>query len=90
MPIRLSWYEKMLMYDPIVIEDLTDFLVEKGVTVPVSADSVKEKTTSKAKAKDAEPMFRTLEPWMVQRWCEDHSICCLWRASLVGGTRARY
>ncbi|KAL8871590.1 MAG: hypothetical protein Q9174_002614 [Haloplaca sp. 1 TL-2023] len=29
---NLSWYEKILLYDPIIIEDLTDWLNEKGLS----------------------------------------------------------
>ncbi|KAL8838394.1 MAG: hypothetical protein Q9170_002154 [Blastenia crenularia] len=31
-PKNLTWYEKMLLYDPIVLEDLTDWLNEEGLS----------------------------------------------------------
>ncbi|KAG8624121.1 hypothetical protein KVT40_009097 [Elsinoe batatas] len=123
-PTRPSWHEKILMYDPIVLEDLTAWLVGEGVkpdgtTVPAAAprDSrvVLEDATAgaedseaqavsgkkakagkgkgKGKSKAQEERERKkdeLQPWMVQKWCESHSICCLWKEGLRGGVRQRY
>jgi len=61
-----SWWEKMLMYDPIVIEDLTEWLKEQGVGVPKYKGGEREKEGE-------------LKGWMVQRWCDEKSICCQWR-----------
>jgi len=61
-----SWWEKMLMYDPIVIEDFTEWLKEQGVGVPKYKGDEREK--------DGE-----LKGWMVQRWCDEKSVCCQWR-----------
>lgn len=69
---RPNWFEKMLLYDPIVIEDLTAWVNEQSVTVAW---------------KNGE---QELEPWMVQKWCEDNSVCCLWKSGLRGGVRASY
>ncbi|KAF4556047.1 Slx4 endonuclease-like protein [Elsinoe fawcettii] len=120
-PAHPSWHEKMLMYDPIVLEDLTAWLVGQGVkpdgtVVPVPAPrdpsvviednaagaednveqtekSKKSKSKGKAKAKVAEEKQKKkdeLQPWMVQKWCESNSICCLWKEGLRGGVRQRY
>ncbi|TKX23386.1 Slx4 endonuclease-like protein [Elsinoe australis] len=126
---RPSWHEKMLMYDPVVLEDLTAWLVGQGVKpdgtvveesmrdsrvvlegeVP-GADGdkgaeeekasgrggkAKGKDKGKGKAKAADKAVEErkkgeLQPWMVQKWCETHSICCLWKAGLRGGVRQRY
>jgi hypothetical protein len=67
-----SWYDKMLMFDPIVIEDLAGWLNEQGIRIEV-------------KEKEVEVM-----PWMVQRWCEENSVCCLWREGLRGGVKTKY
>jgi Slx4 endonuclease len=53
-----TWYEKMLMYEPIVLEDFTAWLNESGLVV-----GEKE----------------LLLPWMAQKWCEEQSVCCLWK-----------
>jgi hypothetical protein len=71
-----SWWEKMLMYDPIVIEDLTAWLEEQGVRVP----GCSEGDSGGGKVKG----------WMVQKWCEDKSVCCLWREGLRGGVKYQY
>ncbi|GAM86373.1 hypothetical protein ANO11243_043870 [Dothideomycetidae sp. 11243] len=108
-----SWYEKMLLYDPVVLEDLTAWLVAQGVrpdgtvqALPVPTVVIEEgeeesatgekrkgKTKGKGKAKDKEKVLDkslVLQPWVVQRWCEANSVCCLWKAGLRGGVRARY
>ncbi|KAF2221675.1 hypothetical protein BDZ85DRAFT_264205 [Elsinoe ampelina] len=123
-PTRPSWHEKILMYDPIVLEDLTAWLVGEGVkpdgtTVPAPAprdsrialedatagvEDTAEQATSGKKAKagkgkgkgkskaqeERERKKDELQPWMVQKWCESHSICCLWKEGLRGGVRQRY
>lgn len=109
---RPSWLEKMLLYDPIVLEDLTAWLVAQGVqpdgsighatTVDPEKDAeaaategTKGKGKTKRKKKDETQVEggadkAALQPWVVQRWCEANSICCLWKAGLRGGVRARY
>ncbi|KAF2157391.1 hypothetical protein K461DRAFT_317493 [Myriangium duriaei CBS 260.36] len=121
-PTKPSWREKMLLYDPIVLEDFTAWLVEQGIRgngmgqlevgagdgelqeemeVDVEEEEKKKskgkakgKGKAKAKAKEKEKAKEqdpgALQPWAVQRWCEANSICCLWKAGLRGGVRARY
>ena len=49
---RPTWYEKMLMYDPIVLEDLTTFLNEQGLRMEVEKPKIAGKSKkSKAKSK---------------------------------------
>lgn len=67
---NLTWYEKMLMYDPIVLEDLTVWLNAEGLGRVGEDDEV--------------------SPGLVKEWCEERSICCLWRENLRGGARGRW
>jgi len=91
-----TWHEKILLYDPIVLEDLTAWLNSQGVRLEVSVPRpVKGKGKKKAgEVDDAEGVMdlvqEELQPWMVQKWCEEHSICCLWKEGLRGGVRQRY
>lgn len=91
-----SWYEKILLYDPIVLEDLTAWLNAQGLRFEMERLKPKTKTKGRKK-KDAPPevdeweaVEYELKPWMVQKWCEENSVCCLWREGLRGGVKARY
>jgi hypothetical protein len=66
-PSNRNWYEKMLMYDPIVIEELCSWLNEQGLVVPAPGKAGERGET------------KQLSGWMVRNWCEEHSICCVWR-----------
>jgi hypothetical protein len=97
-PGRLSWWEKILLYDPIVIEDLTAWLNEQDLRVGVKRLKPKPKKRGRKK-KDAvleeeevewEVQQEPVQAWMVQKWCEEKSICCLWKEGLRGGVRTRY
>ncbi|CAD0098408.1 unnamed protein product [Aureobasidium mustum] len=73
-----TWHEKMLLYDPIVLEDLTLWLNGQGVRIEISVPKVvKGKGKKKADAAEAveeatELVQEELQPWMVQKWCEEH------------------
>ncbi|MCJ1437408.1 5'-flap endonuclease [Xylographa pallens] len=69
-PKNLTWYEKILLYDPIVLEDLAAWLNTEGLGRVGVDDEV--------------------HPGAVRAWCEEHSVCCLWRQNLRGGSRKRY
>jgi hypothetical protein len=91
-----SWYEKILLYDPIVLEDLTAWLNAQGLRTEIKRLKHKTKTRGRKK-KDASPevdewevVRDELKAWMVQKWCEENSICCLWKEGLRGGVKARY
>lgn len=94
----LTWHEKILLYDPIVIEDLTAWLNKHDLKIPAKAtangngDKRKGKANGKGKGKDneGEANLRPLDPWMVQKWCEENGVCCLWKENLAGGGRNRY
>ena len=69
-PKNLTWHEKILMYDPIVLEDLAAWLNTQGLE-RVGVDE-------------------EVGPAVVRAWCEERSICCLWKENLRGGKRSRY
>ncbi|KAK3079678.1 hypothetical protein LTS18_004157, partial [Coniosporium uncinatum] len=62
-----SWNEKILMYDPIVIEDLTAWICGQGVRVK----RMLSKDCDEGKADDEAD--EDVKYWMVQRWCEDNT-----------------
>lgn len=66
----LTFHEKILIYEPIVLEDLTAWLNTGGLARVGKDDKV--------------------EPALVKAWCEEKSVCCLWRENLRGGTRGRW
>ncbi|MCJ1281183.1 5'-flap endonuclease [Xylographa opegraphella] len=69
-PKNLTWYEKILLYDPIVLEDLATWLNIEGLG-RVGVDE-------------------EVHPTAVRAWCDEKSVCCLWRQSVRGGSRKRY
>lgn len=91
-----TWHEKILIYDPIVLEDFTAWL--NGQNLRVEMQRLKPKAKAKGRKKKGEvseePEYETvseeLKSWMVQKWCEEKSICCLWKEGLRGGVRTRY
>ncbi|CAI6337887.1 unnamed protein product [Periconia digitata] len=92
-PTRPSWHEKILMYDPLPLEEFTTFLnthqrcrtykkatikqvkawekllKSKGENVDSPDIDVEDEHMVKAVEKE-------LESWMVQKWCEESSVCC--------------
>ncbi|KAJ9621868.1 5'-flap endonuclease [Taxawa tesnikishii (nom. ined.)] len=82
-----SWNEKILLYDPIVLEDLTEWLHAQGLVVEISRS---KKPLDDAGDAEMEVVKEDLKPWVVQKWCEENSVCCLWKEGLRGGVRQRY
>ncbi|PVI00394.1 hypothetical protein DM02DRAFT_614386 [Periconia macrospinosa] len=110
-PTRPSWHEKILMYDPIVLEDLTAFLnshpqmrtYRRATQKQVKAWNKHLQSIGEEKLKDLDngvddvgedggggevgdegdeeiyAIHKELETWMVQKWCEEMSICCVLR-----------
>ncbi|KAL9071350.1 MAG: hypothetical protein Q9157_005492 [Trypethelium eluteriae] len=68
-PNRPSWHEKMLMYDPIVAEDLTEWL----------KDRVEAETEFEGWQWEWWQRGKGLRAWMVRRWCEEMGVCCVMR-----------
>ncbi|KAI9759908.1 MAG: hypothetical protein M4579_002033 [Chaenotheca gracillima] len=69
-PGALTWHEKILLYDPIVLEDLAAWLNTEGLG-RVGVDE-------------------EIAAWQVKAWCEERSVCCLWRENLRGKVRERF
>lgn len=98
-PAKPSWLQKILLYDPIVLEDLTAWLNARDVKISVlrketKAASKKRKKTDNSTgdggSEGTVQVKEELKEWMVQKWCEERSICCLWKEGLRGGVRSRY
>ncbi|KAH7066217.1 structure-specific endonuclease subunit SLX4 [Paraphoma chrysanthemicola] len=90
-PKQPSWHEKILMYDPIVLEEFTAYLnVSTGIRTWKRATKVQIKAWNKEmkalgeSAIDIEApneilaVEKELEAWQVQAWCESMSVCCIW------------
>ncbi|KAB2580781.1 Structure-specific endonuclease subunit SLX4 [Lasiodiplodia theobromae] len=97
--VKPSWHEKMLLYDPIVAEDLAKWLNDQGIQMVVDIPVVEKKRKKKAAEDDDNtPVneitfhreMQELPAWVVQKWCEENSVCCIPKESLwKGGRRAR-
>ncbi|EMC99859.1 hypothetical protein BAUCODRAFT_145212 [Baudoinia panamericana UAMH 10762] len=96
-PEKPSWHQKILLYDPLVLEDFTAWLTDvRKLRIEVQRQPRPKK--GRKKKVDVEPaesvlvetMEEPLQHWMVQKWCEEGSICCLSRESSRGGLKARY
>ncbi len=96
---RPSWWQKILCYDPIVLETFTEWLSGQGLRIGVQKLKVKPKKGGRKKKNDVEAVeqqpeyelvHEPLQAWMVQKWCEENSICCLWKGGLRGGVRTNY
>ncbi|KJX97325.1 hypothetical protein TI39_contig508g00003 [Zymoseptoria brevis] len=100
--VNPSWHEKILLFDPIVLEDFTGWLNGQGLRVETR--KVKAKAKKKGKKKKGEDHTaevidevveyelcrEEIKPWMVQKWCESKSICCLWKEGMRGGVKVQY
>ncbi|KAF1816282.1 hypothetical protein P152DRAFT_470319 [Eremomyces bilateralis CBS 781.70] len=77
-PRPFSWHERIMMYEPIIIEDLADWLRDEGLAkaeMPAEAQTGPYGSQRQAaKLKEVK-----LKAWMVQKWCEERSVCCIWR-----------
>lgn len=66
---NLTWYDKVQMYDPIVLEDFTLWLNTEGFN---------------AIGEDGE-----IDANEVKLWCEEMSVCCLWKGGWRGNKKDR-
>ncbi|KAF2439885.1 hypothetical protein P171DRAFT_476298 [Karstenula rhodostoma CBS 690.94] len=96
-----SWHEKILMYDAIVVEDFTAFLnthdhvrtYKRATQKQVKAwnKDLKAKGKEEMKVVEGEGMVlaveKEIEAYMVQKWCEEMSVCCVFRERKNGGAR---
>lgn len=117
-PLRPSWYERILMYDAIGVEEFTGWLVgfrDEGVCFWKRAGKGQVRAWEKAGGVvvelggldsvgsgskgggggggDDEEMVlavrKEVETWMVQRWCEERSVCVVSREKKAGSGGAR-
>ncbi|KAJ4364028.1 5'-flap endonuclease [Neocucurbitaria cava] len=91
-PKRPCWHEKILMYDPIVLEDLTAHLnstttirtYKKATQKQIKAWNQKLKSDAQAvlsvgeNGEEVLAIEKALETYMVQGWCESMSVCCIY------------
>ncbi|KAK0300827.1 5'-flap endonuclease, partial [Friedmanniomyces endolithicus] len=97
-PAKPSWHQKILLYDPIVLEDLTVWVNAQGLGLLVrrleTKKSVKARKKKGAERSTEAPLpddpdyveaREEVQAWMVQKWCEEKGICCLWKEGLRGG-----
>ena len=102
MPIRigkrgsdaLTWHEKMLLYDPIVADDLADWLNDQGLRVrSLRSLPIKKVRKRKDAGEEAEQQkdvnLSLLKPWMVRAWCEENGVCAVMHETLYGRRRRR-
>ncbi|PSN64976.1 hypothetical protein BS50DRAFT_611200 [Corynespora cassiicola Philippines] len=87
-----SWHEKILMYDPIVLEDFTSYLnASTAICTYKKATQKQIKAWNKVLKSRGEKLLKIedgvedevlvvekeLETGMVQGWCQEMSICCV-------------
>jgi hypothetical protein len=92
-PTNPTWHEKILMYDPIVLEDLTSYLnTSTSIRVFKKATQKQIKAWNQHRKANGDPVLvlgkeneqdvlavtKELEAYMVQGWCESLSVCCIW------------
>lgn len=93
-PTNPSWHEKILMYDPIVLEDFTRYVnAYSSIRVYKKATQKQAKAWNQQRKADGEDLLyveksgdgeevlaveRELEGYMLQAWCESLSVCCIW------------
>jgi hypothetical protein len=91
-PKKPTWHEKILMYDPIVLEEFTRYLnANTDIRTWKRATKIQTKAWNKQlKANGDDEVFvfdggeevlavkKELETWQVQAWCESMSVCCIW------------
>lgn len=92
-----TWYQKVLLYDPIVVEDLTSWLNAEGLRVDVRKAKPKPKAKGKKPREEpeheaeVEVVREPLQSWMVQKWCQENSVCCYAQeGSWRGGRNKNY
>jgi hypothetical protein len=101
-PKKPSWYEKILMYDPIILEDFTAYLNSN-----TKLRTYKRATQKQIKAYNNElkmkgnailgverddqvlAIEKELEVYMVRDWCQEMSICCIHAKESRGRGSAR-
>ncbi|KAJ4299969.1 5'-flap endonuclease [Kalmusia sp. IMI 367209] len=90
-PSSPSWHEKILMYDAIVIEDLSAWLsAYEEIRMYRKATQKQIKAWNKELKNQGAEMLaveegkgevlavkKEVESWMIKKWCEEMSVCCI-------------
>ena len=101
-PKTPSWHEKILMYDPIILEDFTTYLngnthirtYRRATQKQIKAWNKELKMKGNATLgveRDDEVLAieKELEAFMVRDWCQDMSVCCIHAKESRGRGTAR-
>jgi hypothetical protein len=101
-PKKPSWHEKILMYDPIILEDLTAHLnrntqirtYRRATQKQIKAYNAELKMKGNAvlgveKNDQVLAIEKELEVYMVRDWCQEMSICCIHAKESRGRGSAR-
>jgi hypothetical protein len=101
-PKAPSWHEKILMYDPVILEDFTTYLngntdlrtYRRATQKQIKAWNKELKMKGNAilgTEKDDEVLAvkKELETYMVRDWCQDMSVCCVHAKESRGRGTAR-
>lgn len=101
-PKNPSWHEKILMYDPIILEDLTAYLnrntklrtFRRATQKQIKAYNQNLKMQGNAVLgveQDDQVLVieKELEAYMVRDWCQEMSICCIHAKESRGRGTAR-
>ncbi|KAL1642328.1 5'-flap endonuclease [Didymella pomorum] len=101
-PKKPSWHEKILMYDPIILEDFTAYLnsntklctYKRATHKQIKAYNNELKTKGNAilgveRDDQVLAIEKELEVYMVRDWCEQMSICCIHAKESRGRGSAR-
>lgn len=101
-PKKPSWHEKILMYDPIILEDLTAYLnnntqlrtYKRATQKQIKAYNSNLKMQGKAvlgveREDQVLAIEKELEVYMVRDWCQEMSICCVHAKESRGRGSAR-
>ncbi|KAJ4307623.1 5'-flap endonuclease [Neodidymelliopsis sp. IMI 364377] len=101
-PKKPSWHEKILMYDPIILEDLTAHLnrntqirtYRRATQKQIKAYNAQQKMNGDALVgveQDDQVLVleKELDVYMVRDWCQEMSICCIHAKESRGRGSAR-
>jgi len=101
-PKKPSWHEKILMYDPIILEDLTAYLnnntqlrtYKRATQKQIKAYNSNLKMQGNAvlgveRDDQVLAIEKELEVYMVRDWCQEMSICCVHAKESRGRGSAR-
>lgn len=101
-PKKPSWHEKILMYDPIILEDFTAYLnnntklrtYKRATQKQIRAYNVERKMKGNAilgveKDDQVLAIEKELEVYMIRDWCQEMSICCIHAKESRGRGSAR-